>query len=837
MVAMTENQIRLTKEQKRCVEYSINEKILLIDADPGTGKTEILRHRVRFIHHLNAVRKKLILVLAVGKSIVRSIKTKLKKDGLKEIYDRLETTFSEFSPEPLCEGDCYCCIDKKKPLILVCTVHSIAYWIIMRSSQLWEGKKIKILTSGSSSRDFSFLYQNSAPQVKEMVSWARPSITADRKRKIFAFLLKEGKIWEKVSPEEIKELRKIFLRATQINHQSSPYYHWVISDYSEFLVQAKEFFLPLDKIEVYQELARACGHDQEKNVWMSFEDMIENAPFCLEEVNRVNFDYILVDECQDLKSNLLFLITQIFSHKLTNFTFVGDPKQNIMAFAGATEDVFKSLRERFPDYTQLEITSSFRVPQEVATLANDFTSKFMPYRPKLTTNLSSGGKRPVVFIAETEQNHQLISPEENKINYKNNRELEKQIDFIISVVSKLDKSSSRAILYRNNEIGARIVNWLVATNSYHDFLLVNDPLSAKIRRIVNIIKTNLKNKPSLVQQFSSLGEFLSSLRIKWQNIFPFPQMVTRFEQERILDPESENRNLSEEDISSFILQVDKLTIKEKNTEEAGKTRLLTIHKAKGLEFDYVFLIAADEGIIPKSNRYPWEEVNLFYTAITRTKKELYLTASCPATCSRFIKNLNPALIELEAASLNMLPATDKSDSFSFPAYHSLAELFGEKGEEEVLQLLTNNRKIKWEKIKSKWAEVDGLEIDIYAETAKKIYLIEVKNWSESFYYSPDEKQQKKEILEQQFHRQEKIFNEFFSAKPITYLISFPSGELANDFQNFLREEKISELRVTHHDKINTEAWKADYGILRIDKLIESEAKTERKRNLNRQEKH
>src|SRR5689334_23270343 len=110
MVTMTENQIRLTKEQKRCVEYSINEKILLIDADPGTGKTEILRHRVRFIHHLNAVQKKLILVLAVGRSIVRSIKSKLKKDGLKEIYDRLETTFAEFSTEPLCEGDCYCCI-------------------------------------------------------------------------------------------------------------------------------------------------------------------------------------------------------------------------------------------------------------------------------------------------------------------------------------------------------------------------------------------------------------------------------------------------------------------------------------------------------------------------------------------------------------------------------------------------------------------------------------------------------------------------------------------------------------------------------------------------------
>jgi len=38
--------IDLTKEQIKCVEYPLDKKVLVIDADPGTGKTEILKHRV-----------------------------------------------------------------------------------------------------------------------------------------------------------------------------------------------------------------------------------------------------------------------------------------------------------------------------------------------------------------------------------------------------------------------------------------------------------------------------------------------------------------------------------------------------------------------------------------------------------------------------------------------------------------------------------------------------------------------------------------------------------------------------------------------------------------------
>src|SRR4051812_27398966 len=91
------NKIELTEEQKGCVEHPLAEQILIIDADPGTGKTEILRHRVKFIHQENKTQRKFILVLAVGKNISRSIKKKLKEEGLKKVHHSLRSVIPEFS--------------------------------------------------------------------------------------------------------------------------------------------------------------------------------------------------------------------------------------------------------------------------------------------------------------------------------------------------------------------------------------------------------------------------------------------------------------------------------------------------------------------------------------------------------------------------------------------------------------------------------------------------------------------------------------------------------------------------------------------------------------------
>jgi DNA helicase-2/ATP-dependent DNA helicase PcrA len=69
---------------------------------------------------------------------------------------------------------------------------------------------------------------------------------------------------------------------------------------------------------------------------------------------------------------------------------------------------------------------------------------------------------------------------------------------------------------------------------------------------------------------------------------------------------------------------------EKKNKNKEGIRLMTLHAAKGLEFDIVFIVGVEEGILPHSRSsddlYSLEEERrLFYVGITRAKKELFIT--------------------------------------------------------------------------------------------------------------------------------------------------------------------------------------------------------------------
>src|SRR5690349_1038194 len=143
------NKIQLTEEQKKCVECPLDKKKLIINADPGTGKTEVLKHRVLFIHQQNEQQRKLILVLAYGRNIAREIRTKLKLEKIK-VYDHLKNILPAINNHHTCSlNECPTYLENMKPLALVCTVHSLANGItdLVIKQQFQEKRKIKILVS------------------------------------------------------------------------------------------------------------------------------------------------------------------------------------------------------------------------------------------------------------------------------------------------------------------------------------------------------------------------------------------------------------------------------------------------------------------------------------------------------------------------------------------------------------------------------------------------------------------------------------------------------------------------------------------------------------------
>jgi len=151
------NEIKLTEEQKKCVEYPLDQKILVINADPGTGKTEVLKQRVLFIHNSltkteeinNQPQKKLILVLAYGRNIAAEIRTKLKSHQLK-VCRHLKDVLPLLEHQHICTlNKCPTYLENQKPIVLVCTIHSLASGIndLVIRQQFQEKRKIHVLVA------------------------------------------------------------------------------------------------------------------------------------------------------------------------------------------------------------------------------------------------------------------------------------------------------------------------------------------------------------------------------------------------------------------------------------------------------------------------------------------------------------------------------------------------------------------------------------------------------------------------------------------------------------------------------------------------------------------
>ena len=112
-------------------------------------------------------------------------------------------------------------------------------------------------------------------------------------------------------------------------------------------------------------------------------------------------------------------------------------------------------------------------------------------------------------------------------------------------------------------------------------------------------------------------------------------------------------------LGDFLSEISLVADMEEHKNNNNVVTLMTVHSAKGLEFDYVFIIGLEEGIFPHNNSLfetesLEEERRLCYVAITRAKKGLYLVNARKRTLygmdsynppSRFIEEINPDLID------------------------------------------------------------------------------------------------------------------------------------------------------------------------------------------------
>ena len=393
-----------------------------------------------------------------------------------------------------------------------------------------------------------------------------------------------------------------------------------------------------------------------------FDDLIEKpARLFLEnkdilEKYQNQFQYILVDEFQDTNIAQYFLI-KLLAGKHKNLSVVGDDAQSIYKFRGSDYRNFLNFENDWPKTKVVLLEQNYRSSGNIIAAASALikSNKFQKFKNLWTEN-PEGELVKIIECQNEDDEGQWIA---NKIS---NYELQ---------------NSNIAILYRTNAQSRAIESALIEKGiayrifggiKFYERKEIKDIL-AGLRWTANpndSISLERLKKNLLKSQFKAIYEGLPCLtdRLKPTELIDFFLEVTNYLNQlkkEYLNYEERFENIQElihfassfDDLSDFLERVSLFQSADsvKYNNDNGKKSiisLMTVHLAKGLEFDAVFIAGCNEGLMPHQMSYYRdeeieEERRLMYVAMTRAKEELFISFyNMP---SRFLYELPPELIE------------------------------------------------------------------------------------------------------------------------------------------------------------------------------------------------
>lgn len=436
-----------------------------------------------------------------------------------------------------------------------------------------------------------------------------------------------------------------------------------------------------------------------KNGALDFDDLLiktvklfENSPETLTKWQNL-LTHVFVDEWQDTNKVQYKLTKQIVGNN-KNLTAVGDASQSIYSWRGADYRNINLLSKDYPNIKIVNLEQNYRSTQVILDAANAVIRK--------------NTKHPILKLWTAKKGKE-------KIKIYNARSGLDEASFIVNTIDqKITEGyefSDFAVLYRTNAQSRVIEEALLHTGIPYTLvggvrfysrkeikdvlsylrLLVNpkDSVSKKrvntlgVRRLKKFeeFKTKLPNYwkeksttldllDTVLQETNYLDKYKKETEenlARLENIKELRSVATEFPK---IDEFLENVALVEAE------QLEQGKIRTSNKrDDANRVTLMTLHSAKGLEFQIVFIVGMEEGIFPHSRSLfemdqLEEERRLAYVGITRAKELLYLTyankrlffgqrTSNPP--SRFIIDIPENLLEGINSSISNYPNFDIDD--------------------------------------------------------------------------------------------------------------------------------------------------------------------------------
>ena len=446
--------------------------------------------------------------------------------------------------------------------------------------------------------------------------------------------------------------------------------------------------------EIYASYVARCfksGAMDFDDLLFKMHELLRDFPEVLHKYQH-KFKYILIDEYQDTNP-VQYQIAKLLAAVHENLCVVGDDAQSIYSFRGATIENILQFQKDYDDVKLVKLEQNYRSSKSIIEVANFVIKNNKGQIPKeLWTDNEEGDKIKLVrtmtdneegkFVADSIQENKLRNHFYNKdfaILYRTNaqsRSFEESLrrtciaykiyggisfyqrkevkDFIaylrIIANTKDEEGLKRIINYPVRGIGKTTVEKCLVLASEQNITFFEVLEKAKgfgfkagtlnsIEEFVTMIKyfQNLLTKNNAYDVAVQVGKSTNMIKelfndksteglARYENVQELLNSIKEWTE----SPSNEDGELGDKSLGSYLQQITLITDADNDTGNEDTVKLMTVHAAKGLEFDCVFVVGLEETLFPSgmsvnTREELEEERRLFYVAVTRAKKHLWLS--------------------------------------------------------------------------------------------------------------------------------------------------------------------------------------------------------------------
>jgi DNA helicase-2/ATP-dependent DNA helicase PcrA len=397
----------------------------------------------------------------------------------------------------------------------------------------------------------------------------------------------------------------------------------------------------------YEELKRDQGRMDMEDVLLIGAALLSEDERVAAEVRR-QYKWFVVDEFQDV-SPIQSALLDLWLGGRDEICVVGDPAQTIYSFAGAEASYLTDFTKRFPGTTSVELTRNYRSTPQVIEAAN--------------TLLKGSSSKSVQLRAQS-----AAGPEVRW------REATDEVDEAKAVAGEIGRLRDAGVSLREMAVLFRIN----AQSEAFEEALTAEGISYVVRGAARFFeRQEVRQAVALLRGEARAGEAATDGLVErvsavltgmgWSTEAPTArgQARDKWESLQALVSQATDHAASEvaPTLAGFVAELDRRA-HEQHAPVAEGVTLATLHAAKGLEWDAVFLCGLQEGSMPityaEGPEAVEEERRLLYVGVTRARKHLWLSwalarnpgGQARRKPSRFLAGLRPESV------------TDRADSGS-----------------------------------------------------------------------------------------------------------------------------------------------------------------------------